>query len=118
MPPRVFSLRFVDATTGGATCRRRVSRRPYPEQQHMRYSNLGPWVRLAALAVSLTSAACADVTNPRRASVLSPAALTGAFSTVPVGYGDLTSSYVGVSASAVRNAGFWLGGGREGGFER
>lgn len=65
----------------------------------------------------VVGAACAEVTNPRQSS-LSASALTGAFSTVPVGYGDLTSSYVGTPAVNVPSAGFWLGGGRDGGLER
>lgn len=84
----------------------------------MRRSNIRAWSRLAALITPLAGTACADVTDPARSSPLSPAALSGAFSTVPVGYGDLMSSYVGISASAVQNAGFWLGGGREGGMNR
>lgn len=75
------------------------------------------WYRLLVSVTPLAGAACAELTNPRQQS-LSPSALSGAFSTVPVGYGDLTSSYVGTPASGVPAAGFWLGGGREGGMQR
>ena len=74
------------------------------------------WSRLLVTATPI-AAACGELTNPRPSS-LSPSALNGAFSTVPVGYGDLTSSYIGTPAANVPNAGFWLGGGRDGGLER
>ena len=84
----------------------------------MRRSKTSAWYRLVLSITPLVGAtACAELTNPRQSS-LSPGALTGAFSTVPVGYGDLTSSFVGTTASAVLSAGFWLGGGREGALDR
>jgi hypothetical protein len=52
------------------------------------------------------------------ASALSQAALTAALSSVPVGYGDLATSYVGTTAASVSSAGLWVGGGRESSFDR
>lgn len=83
----------------------------------MRRSNIRAWYRLAVSITPLVGAACADFNNPRQSS-LSTAALTGAFSTVPVGFGDVASSFVGTSAASVPSAGFWLGGGRDGGMDR
>ena len=83
----------------------------------MRRSNTRAWYRLLFCITPLGVVACAELTNPRQSS-LSASALTGAFSTVPVGYGDVTSSFVGTPASQVADAGFWLGGGRDGGLAR
>ena len=84
----------------------------------MRRSNIRAWYRLAAcITPVLGVAACAELTSPRTSS-LSAAALTGAFSTVPVGFGDVSSSFVGTTAASVPSAGFWLGGGRQGEFDR
>jgi hypothetical protein len=83
----------------------------------MRRSNIRAWYRLAACITPILGVACAELNSPRQ-STLSAAALTGAFSTVPVGFGDVTSSFVGTSAASVPQAGFWLGGGREGSLER
>jgi hypothetical protein len=83
----------------------------------MRRSNIRAWYRLAVSITPLVGAACADFNSPRQSS-LTTAALTGAFSTVPVGYGDITSSFVGTSAASVSSAGFWLGGGRKGSMDR
>ena len=83
----------------------------------MRRSNNRAWYRLAACITPLLGAACAELNSPRP-STLSTAALTGAFSTVPVGYGDISSSYVGTAAASVQSAGFWLGGGRNGALDR
>ena len=82
----------------------------------MKRSKIRAWYGFLAIT-PLLGAACAELTNPRQ-SALTPGALTGAFSTVPVGYGDLTSSFVGTPASSVPSAGFWLGGGRGGSMER
>jgi len=84
----------------------------------MRRSNIRAWYRLAACITPLLGVACAELTSSPRQSTLSAAALTGAFSTVPVGFGDVSSSYVGTSVANVPSAGFWLGGGREGGMDR
>jgi hypothetical protein len=83
----------------------------------MRRSNIRAWYRLAVSITPLVGAACADFNSPRPSS-LTTAALTGAFSTVPVGYGDVTSSFVGTTAASVPSAGFWLGGGRQGSLDR
>ena len=83
----------------------------------MTRSRIRAWSRLFWTATPIAAAACGELTNPRQSS-LSASALSGAFSTVPVGYGDLTSSYVGTAAANVSSASFWLGGGREGGLER
>jgi hypothetical protein len=83
----------------------------------MRFSNTRAWYALLCITPLVIGAGCAEITNPRQ-SALTAAALTGAFSTVPVGYGDLSSSYVGTSAASVPSAGFWLGGGREGAMDR
>ena len=72
---------------------------------------------LVASTVALGTAACADVTSTTPSS-LTLAALTAALSSVPVGYGDLSTSYVGVSAASVGTAGLWVGGGRDAGFDR
>ena len=65
----------------------------------------------------LGAAACTDVTSTTPSS-LTLAALGAALSTVPVGYGDLSSSYVGVSAASASTAGLWVGGGRDASFDR
>ncbi len=61
-------------------------------------------------------AACADITSS--GSSVSAAALSAALSSVPVGYGDLSSSFNGALASTGEAAGLWLGGGRERAFDR
>src|SRR5688572_17278452 len=94
----------------------RVSPPSNPGVTAMERSNIRAWYRIAVIT-PLVGAACAALTNPTQSS-LTPNALTGAFSTVPVGYGDLTSSFIGTAASGVRSAGFWLGGGRNGSMER
>ncbi|HKH90666.1 MAG TPA: hypothetical protein VKA54_02620 [Gemmatimonadaceae bacterium] len=68
---------------------------------------------LATLAV----VACSDVTGSTNSS-LATSALAAALGSVPVGYGDLTSSFIGASASEAPSAGFWLGGGRDASFDR
>jgi hypothetical protein len=68
-------------------------------------------------AVALGAAACADVTSTSPSS-LTLAALGAALSSVPVGYGDLSTSYVGVPAASAGTAGLWVGGGRDAGFDR
>ena len=83
----------------------------------MRRSNIHAWYRRAACITPLLGIACAELNSPR-SSTLSPAALTAAFSTVPVGFGDVSTSFVGTSAAGVPSAGFWLGGGREGRMDR
>jgi hypothetical protein len=82
----------------------------------MKRSNTRAWYPLLCIT-PLALGACSELTNPRQSS-LTTAALTRALSTVPVGYGELTSSYVGTTASGVPSAGFWLGGGRDGTMDR
>ena len=60
--------------------------------------------------------ACSDSTAPT--SPLTLAALRAALSSVPVGFGDLSTSYVGAQAAMGANAGLWLGGGRDASFDR
>jgi hypothetical protein len=84
----------------------------------MRRSNIRAWYRRAAcITPFLGIAACAELNSPK-SSTLSAAALTAAFSTVPVGFGDVSTSFVGTPAAGVPSAGFWLGGGREGRMDR
>lgn len=68
---------------------------------------------LATLAV----AACSDSTSTTP-SPLSVAALSAALGSVPIGYGDLTSSFVGASAADAPMAGLWVGGGPDARFDR
>jgi hypothetical protein len=68
---------------------------------------------LATLAV----VACSDATGSTNSS-LAASALAAALGSVPVGYGDLTSSFIGAAAADAPLAGFWLGGGREASFDR
>jgi hypothetical protein len=72
---------------------------------------------LVAGATALALTACSEATT-NSASSLSSAALTAALSSVPVGYGDLSSSYIGTSVAAAGSAGLFLGGGREASFDR
>jgi hypothetical protein len=74
------------------------------------------FTRLAAAgAIVIAVAGCTDNTSPSGATL---AALTASLSTVPLGYGDLSSSYVGAPLADKETAGFWLGGGRDRGFDR
>jgi hypothetical protein len=68
---------------------------------------------LATLAV----VACADTTSSTNSS-LTAAALSAALGSVPVGYGELASSFIGAAASDAPAAGLWVGGGREASFDR
>jgi len=68
---------------------------------------------LATLAV----VACTDTTGSSN-DTLTASALAAALGSVPVGYGDLTSSFIGAAASDAPAAGLWLGGGREASFDR
>lgn len=74
----------------------------------LRYSVAG----LATLAV-----ACTDTTGSSSTS-LSPSALSAALGSVPVGYGDLSSSFIGAAAAEAPSAGLWIAGGREASFDR
>jgi hypothetical protein len=66
---------------------------------------------LATLAV----VACSDATGS--ASPLTTAALSAALGSVPISFGDLSTSFVGASADDAPLAGLWLGGGREARFD-
>lgn len=66
--------------------------------------------------VALAGLACADLTNAGPS--VSLAALSASLSTVPLGYGDLSSSYIGAPLDDKEAAGFFLGGGREAGFDK
>jgi len=63
----------------------------------------------------LALAACSDSSAPT--SDLTNAALQAALSSVPVGFGDLSTSYVGMHAAMGPNAGLWVGGGRDAHFD-
>src|SRR5258705_6456174 len=74
--------------------------------------------RLFILAGAVLGAsACTDTTTSPPSS-LTQAALTAALASVPVGYGDLSTSYVGVTAANASLAGLWVGGGRDASFDR
>ena len=70
---------------------------------------------LATGTALLAIVACSDSTSP--ASSLTNAALQAALSSVPIGFGDLSTSYVGVQAANEPSAGLWVGGGREASFD-
>src|SRR4051812_49105 len=72
---------------------------------------------VAAGALLVVASACQDATGTS-ASALDNAALTAALSSVPVGYGDLATSYVGSPVALAGAAGLWIGGGREASFNR
>jgi hypothetical protein len=71
---------------------------------------------LVSSTIALGAAACADVTSSAPSS-LTLSALGAALSSVPVGYGDLSTSYVGEAASA-GTASLWIGGGADARFDR
>jgi hypothetical protein len=71
---------------------------------------------VAGLA-TLVVVGCTDTTSSSN-SALSASALAAALGSVPVGYGELASSFIGASASDAPAAGLWLGGGREARFDR
>ena len=68
-------------------------------------------------AILVSAAACADLTGSR-SSGINTAALTAALSTVPAGYGDLSSSYVGTATADVNTGEFPMGGGPDARFNR
>ena len=71
---------------------------------------------LAGLAAA-AAVACTDSTGTSP-STLDSSAIAAALSSVPLGYGDLTSSFVGSPAADIASAGLWIGGGREAHFDR
>ena len=73
-------------------------------------------ITVAGLA-TLAAVACTD-TTATQTSALNSAALSAALSSVPLGYGELTSSFVGSPAGDAMLAGLWVGGGREAEFDR
>jgi hypothetical protein len=75
-----------------------------------------PRLSAAGLA-TLAVVACSDATGSSN-SPLSAAALAAALGSVPVGYGDLATSFIGATASDAPEAGLWIGGGREASFDR
>jgi hypothetical protein len=82
-------------------------------------TNMRKWCALTAGVLAAAVGACAEPTSAVGDSALEVQALQAALSATPVGYGDLTSSYVGVPAAAVPTAGaLWLMGGREARFDR
>src|SRR3954470_23516908 len=78
-------------------------------------------LRLTRLFVSGPIAAgalaCADVTS-NAPSNLTLSALGAALSSVPIGFGDLSTSYVGDGVATAGTSGLWIGGGRDAGFDR
>ena len=79
----------------------------------MRY---GLRTSIIAGAVVVLAAACMDTTRSDRTASLD--SLSAALSSVPVGFGDLSTSFIGTPAAMADAAGFWLGGGREAFFDR
>ena len=71
---------------------------------------------IIAGAVALMGVACTDTTKSDANASL--ASLSAALSSVPVGFGDLSTSFVGTPAAMADAGGFWLGGGREAYFDR
>ena len=63
----------------------------------------------------LAAAGCSDSTGLN--SALNQAALQAALTTVPIGFGDLSTSFVGTAASTAGSAGVWVGGGHDAGFD-
>lgn len=60
------------------------------------------------------AAACSDPTGSNlETQAAANAALLASLATAPVGYGDLSTSYVGAAAAGVSDASVWLGGGRD-----
>ena len=75
------------------------------------------WTGLLASATTLLGACAETASGPQ--SDLTTTALSAALSSVPVGYGDVASSYVGTTAAAVNASGtLWVGGGRDARFDR
>ena len=72
---------------------------------------------IGTAGIALVSASCMDMTSASP-SALTRSALTAALSSVPAGYGDLSTSYVGTTGLNASAAGLWVGGGRDAGFDR
>ena len=77
--------------------------------------------RLPAVAVIVAAftAGCSDVSPTEQAARDHAAsALNAAFTTAPVGYGDLSSSFVAGTAASFDGSSLWVGGGRGASFGR
>jgi len=74
--------------------------------------------RLLILAGAVVGASACTDTTASPPSSLTQAALMAALASAPVGYGDLSTSYVGVTAANASLAGLWVGGGRDASFDR
>lgn len=80
-------------------------------------SNSRKWCTALA-GVATLATACAESTTGSDASA-DVAALSASLASVPVGYGDLSTSYVGTPSASVATAGaLWLLGGREARMDR
>jgi hypothetical protein len=75
---------------------------------------------VAATLAAFTAAACSETspTEQARLDAAAASALGAAFSTTPIGYGDLASSFVGGSVASFDGSSLWVGGGREASFGR
>jgi len=73
--------------------------------------------RLLSIGVLLSAAACASDITSSRQNQLNADRLAASLSTVPAGYGELSSSFVGTSVADAGTSTFWLGGGRDGHFD-
>ena len=69
------------------------------------------WHAVLASLTTLAGAGCGDPTTP--AQSVTDASLSAALSTVPAGYGDLATSFVGGAAASAGDGAIWLGGGRD-----
>lgn len=81
-------------------------------------STIHRWYALLAGAAMLAGTACSEPTSNSELQTAANAALSASLSSVPVGYGDLASSYVGTAAADAGSAGLWVGGGRDARMER
>ena len=75
------------------------------------------WYGLLASSLVVTGVACDKGSSTELQSRLASEALAAAFATTPVGFGDLTTSYVGPTAAAFSDGALWLGGGRDASFD-
>jgi len=72
------------------------------------------WHGVVLVTAAVATAACSESTpTSTGSSALLSAALSASLASAPVGYGDLSTSYVGASADAARDGGLWLAGGRD-----
>ena len=75
---------------------------------------------IAATLATFTAAACSEVSPTEQAALDAAAAsaLGAAFASTPVGYGDLSSSFVAATAASFDGSALWVGGGRDASFGR